>query len=158
MTLAPTPTQVNVHEMVERFTVVSSEDNPNIASQGIRSPYVEQEWLPYLRPTALLFARRCDEMFAKPDDGHQSVAVIVSRWADSLGVFPEEIIAARNRLIRFGFATWDGNKLTLRRYWEPVPEAIKTPEHRAALLAIPDIVLPQLNPYIEPVDDDADRG
>ena len=142
----------DTNEQVDRFTVTASNDTPDVASQGIRSPYVEDAWLPFLRPTALLFARRCDIMLSMLQDGHSSISVIVARWAESLGVYPEEIIAARNRLIRFGFATWDGTKLTLRRYWPPVPEAINTPAHRAALMAIPDVVMPELMPAIEEAD------
>ena len=32
-----------------------------------------------------------------------------------------------------------GPVLSLKRHWPPVPDSIATPEHRALLLAIPDL-------------------
>ena len=92
-----------------------------------------------------MFARRCcDQMLSQLKDGAQSISVIVGRWAEALGMlYPEQVVAAKNRLVRFGMATWDTKTgvLHLKRHWPPVPEAIATPEHRAMLLAIPDLPL-----------------
>ena len=134
--LAPMPT-------LDRFTVTAADSGPSALSQPVRSAYVEECWLPFLGCEALMFARRCDQMLSQLKDGAQSIAVIVSRWASDLGmIYPEQVVAAKNRLVRFGLATWDGKSvLALRRHWPPVPDAIATPEHRALLLAIPDLPL-----------------
>ena len=130
----------NLNKVIDRFSVTAADALPDTASQSVRSSYVEEAWLPFLRPTALLFARRCDELLSSLHDGQQSVAIIVARWSEALGVYPEEILAARNRLIRFGFASWDGTVMSLKRHWPIVPAAIQTPEHRAALMSIPDFL------------------
>lgn len=133
-------------QMLDRFTVTASAANPEIGSQGVRTQYVEDAWLPFLGPAALLFARKCDHALSNLQNGQQSVAIIVSRWAEVLGVYPEEVIAAKNRLLRFGLATWEDKTtvLSLHRHWPAVPAAIMTPEHRALLLSISDIALPAL--------------
>ena len=148
MTLAPIETAVTV----DRFSVTAAAGGPSPMSEGVRSAYVEDQWLPFLGPAALLFARRCDNMLASLKDGQQSIAVLVHRWASDLGVYPEEVIAAKNRLLRFGLAEWEpkGNVLSLCRHWPPVPAAIATPEHRALLLAVPDIALPSLDDATDP--------
>ena len=128
--------------ILDRFTVTAASGAPNPLSQPVRSAYVEESWLPYLGCEAVMFARRCDEKLSSLKDGAQSVAVIVSRWAEALGMlYPEQIIAAKNRLVRFGMATWDAKSgiLALNRHWPPVPEAIATPEHRMLLLGLPDL-------------------
>jgi hypothetical protein len=150
MTLAPidpTPTA----PVIDRFTVVAASIGPDPLSQPVRSAYVEDAWLPYLGPCALLFARRLDHMLANLQDGHQSVSVLVHRWASDLGVYPEEVLAAKNRLLRFGLATWEakGNQFALLRHWPPVPAAIATPEHRALLVGLADL------PMIPPGEDES---
>ena len=140
MTLAqienPTP-------VIERFSVCAHSDGPDKVSHPVTSPYVEEHWLPYVGPTALLFARRCDAILK---DNSQTVAVIVHRWATDLGVYPEEILAARMRLINWAFADLDAKSgmLSLRRHWPLVPLCVTTPVHRQLLLAVPD--LPTLIP------------
>ena len=127
--------------LLDRFTVTASQTKPDVGSEGIRSAYVEEAWLPYLGPSALLFARRCDAALATLQDGAKSVAVIVARWAEALGIDNEEVVAAKNRLVRFGLARWDAKStvLDLHRHWPAVPAAITTPEHRSILLAISDL-------------------
>jgi hypothetical protein len=132
--------------VLDRFTVTTADGGPTPLSQPIRSAYVEECWLPFLGCEALMFARKCDEKLSRLKDGAQSFNVMIATWASDLGMlYPEQVIAAKNRLIRFGLATW-GDKapvLSLKRHWPPVPEAIATPEHRALLLAIPDLPLTQ---------------
>lgn len=129
--------------VLDRFTVTAADGGPGPLTESVRSAYVEEAWLPYLGCEALMFARRCDQQLSQLKDGAQSIAVIVSRWASDLGMlYPEQVIAAKNRLIRFGMATWgDKTVLHLKRHWPQVPDAIATPEHRALLLAIPDLPL-----------------
>lgn len=124
--------------VVERFSVTAHTDGPDKVSYPLASAYVEEHWLPYIGPTALLLARRCDTILR---DNSQTVAVIVNRWATDLGVYPEELLAARTRLINWAFADYDPktNMIQLRRHWPPVPLCVTTPAHRALLLAIPDI-------------------
>ena len=127
---------------VDRFSVTASGVSPEPASQGIRTHDVEEHWTPFLGPTAMLFARRCDHLLSNLKNGEQSITVNIRKWAELLGVYPEEIIAAKHRLMRYGLAVWEakGSVLSLHRNWPPVPAAIQTPEHRGVLLAIPDIV------------------
>lgn len=134
---------MNPPPTLDRFTVVATDTTPGVDTYPVRSPYVEDEWLPYLGPAALLFARRCDHALSSLTEGHQSIAVLVHRWAEALGVYPEEVVAARNRLLRFGLATWEpkGNIMGLDRHWPPVPAAIATPEHRPVLLGLSDMPL-----------------
>ena len=148
MTLATIENPVTI----DRFTVTAAAGGPSPMSEGVRSAYVEDHWLPYLGPAALLFARRCDNLLATLKDGQQSIAVLVHRWASDLGIYPEEVVAAKNRLLRFGLATWEekGNVFSLYRHWPPVPAAIATPEHRALLLAVPDLPLPALDDASDP--------
>lgn len=152
-----TPTPVN---QLDRFTVVASGVSPEPASQGIRTHDVEENWTPFLGPTAMMVARKCDHQLSNLKDGQSSIAVIVTRWAESLGVFPEEILAAKNRLLRYGLAEWEekGHILSLHRNWPPVPAAIRTPEHRAMLLSIPDLRFDQPPVITEVTDDEADNG
>jgi hypothetical protein len=133
--------------VLDRFSVTAADGGPSPMSQPVRSAYVEEAWLPYLGPPALLFARKCDHLLAHLKDGQQSVAVLVNRWADALGVYPEQILAAKHRLVRFGLAEWEpkGNVLRLHRHWPPVPAAIATPEHRAVLLTVPDLPIPSMD-------------
>ena len=143
MTLAPvtdvpeTPVEPKV---LDRFTVIAATQGPTPTSESVRSPYVEEFWLPFLGPCALLFARKCDVMLANLKNGEQSVSVNIRKWGDALGVYPEEIVAAKNRLLRFGLATWEekGYALALKRHWPAVPEAIATPEHKSVLLSLND--------------------
>jgi hypothetical protein len=137
---------------LDRFTVIASAVSPEPASQGIRTQSVEAEWTPYIGPTAMLFARKLDHALSNLKNSERHISVIVHRWAADLGVYPEEIIAARNRLIRWAFATWEdkGNIMSLNRNWGPVPACVKTPEHRAVLMAIPDIVFPVASGIADP--------
>ena len=128
--------------VLDRFSVTAADSGPTPLSESVRSTYVEECWLPFLGCEAVMFARRCDQMLSQLKDGAQSISVIVSRWADSLGMlYPEQVVAAKNRLVRFGMATWDPKTgvLSLKRHWPQVPEAIATPEHRKLLLAISDL-------------------
>ena len=126
MTLAqldlPTP-------VIERFSVCAHSTAPTRCPTRCPSPYVEEQWLPYIGPTALIFARRCDAILK---DNTQTVAVIVHRWATDLGVYPEELLAARDRLINWAFAELDpkSGMMSLRRHWPPVPLCVTTPVHR----------------------------
>ena len=127
--------------LLDRFSVTAADTGPTPLTESVRSPYVEECWLPYLGCEALMFARRCDQQLSQLKDGAQSIAIIVTRWADALGmIYPEQVLAAKNRLVRFGMATWDDkNVLALKRHWPQVPDAIATAEHRKLLLAIPDL-------------------
>jgi hypothetical protein len=124
--------------LIERFSVCAHLDGPDPMSHPLASPYVETHWTPYIGPTALLLARRID---AQLKDNTQTVAVIVARWASDLGVYPEELVGARNRLVNWAFADNDPktNMLSLRRHWPPVPLCVTTEAHRALLLAVPDL-------------------
>jgi hypothetical protein len=123
---------------IRRFTITSMEgEKPTGDSHRVSSEYVEHEWLPYLGPTALLFARRIDYLMST--DGKN--AVDVKHWADQLGVCQAEVLLAANRLIRFGLAQWSerDKTLLLSRHWPSVPMAIATPQHRSVLLDLPDV-------------------
>lgn len=132
--------------VLDRFAVTTADGGPTTMSESVRSAYVEEAWLPYLGPTALIFARRCDAKLATLKDGQQSITVHITKWGEAMGCYPEEVVAAKNRLMRFGLAVWEpkGNMLGLLRHWPPVPPAITTPEHRQLLLAVPDIAPAEL--------------
>ena len=146
MTLAPVtdPVEVvDVEMMLDRFTVTSdtARDKPTGEyPHRVTAEYVEREWLSYLGPAALLFARKCDYQLAQLKTEQTSIAVLVHRWADELGIYPEELLAAKNRLLRFRMAKWEpkSNLFVIKRHWPPVPDSIATPEHKAALLSLPD--------------------
>ena len=144
MTLAPvTDMPVEEPQTLDRFTVTSDTTRDKPTSEyphRVTSEYVEREWLTYLGPAALLFARKCDQQLALLKDTQTSIAVLIHRWADELGVYPEELIAAKGRLLRFRMARWEdkGNIFVLKRHWPQVPESIATPEHKAALLSLAD--------------------
>lgn len=125
------------HRDIRRFTITAKEEQPDSTSQRVRSEYVEEAWLPYIGPTALLLARRMD--LALSNAGKS--AVVVAQIAEGLGVYPEEIIAACHRLARYGLAEWSERDPTLylSRYWPKVPAAIQTKMHRQALLSLPDV-------------------
>ena len=139
--------------VLDRFSVAAASTGPTPTSESVRSAYVESEWLPYLGPTTIIFARRADAMLATLKDGQQSITVHIRKWAEAMGCYPDDITAAKNRLLRFGLATWEpkGNMLSIERHWPLVPPAIATPEHRALLLAVPDLPVPDL-PALEPGD------
>lgn len=123
---------------VHRFTITSMEgEHPGVDTHQIKSEYVEINWLPFLGPTALLFARRIDHILTT--DGKNAVGIKV--WGELLSVKPEEILLAANRLIRFGLATWSDRDKTLliSRHWPSVPMAIMTAQHRHVLLDLPDV-------------------
>jgi|SRR5262245_23338931 len=104
--------------------------------ERVQSSYVEEHWLPFVGPIALVLARRLDSKLAS----EARVAVEAGRWADHLGVTPADITAAFYRLCRYGLVEeGDGeNHYRLYRHWPPVPLAISTPPHRAALIALDD--------------------
>jgi hypothetical protein len=121
-----------------KFTITAPEgEAPTPDSERVRSEYVEECWLPYLGPTALLLARRIDLTLSSQNKS----ALGVEKVAEALGVYPEEIIAACHRLVRYGLANWSDRDpmLLLHRHWPKVPAAIATPPHRRALMALPDV-------------------
>ena len=123
---------------MRHFTITSMEgEKPGVDTHTINSEYVEHEWLPFLGPCALLFARRVN--FLLTTDGKNAVGI--KAWSELLGVQQDEILLAANRLIRFGLATWSDRDKTflISRHWPSVPMAIKTPQHRAVLLDLPDV-------------------
>ena len=144
MTLAPVNDLSTDQEiptpLLDRFTVVASSQGSTPMSESVRSGYVEEAWLPLIGPTALLFARRCDHLLAHMKDGEKSVSVNIRKWAEALGVYPEEVLGAKNRLLRFALAVWEekGNVLHLHRQWPPVADALITPKHKSALLSLQD--------------------
>jgi hypothetical protein len=122
---------------LSRFTVTSDQDNPHqhtLVDHRVRSEYVEDNWLPFIGPVALILARRLDARLGY----EQRVAVETARWCEGLGVEPVDLLTAVNRLVRYGLAEWgDGqNLLRLHRFWPAVPPAIATPPHKAALAAL----------------------
>lgn len=120
-----------------RFTLTTRDgEAPTAGSSRVRSEYVEEAWLPFLGPAALTFARRADLALST----QSSCGVEVARWAQTLGMEPEELLAAANRLARYGLAEWMGDNFVLSRHWPPVPAAITTVPHRAALIALEDVV------------------
>lgn len=125
-------------DTIRRFTITSMEgEKPTSDSHRVGSEYVEHEWLPYLGPTALLLARRIDWLLST--DGKN--AVDTHHWAQQLGVRASDILLGANRLIRFGLAAWSDRDKTLimTRHWPSVPPAIRTDQHRAVLMDLPDI-------------------
>lgn len=124
---------------INRFTITQPEGEvitPD--SNQVRSAYVEEHWLAYIGTTALLLARRID--LALSTGGTGKSVIDVHKMADALGCYPEEVIAACHRLCRYGLASWSDRDPTLylNRHWPKIPAAIQTPEHRAALMALPD--------------------
>ena len=122
---------------LRHFTITGDVRTNELANHRIRSEYVEEHWLPFIGPTAMLFARRCDLTLTHDN----KAAVPISKWAESFGVTYEDLLSAVRRLIRYGLATWveRDSTLLLRRHWPSVPEAITTPEHKAVLTGLPDI-------------------
>lgn len=110
-------------------------DMPNVTTHKVRSEYVEEEWLTFIGPAALLTARRMDQQLATAT----TQGCEVKAWARTLGVTPVELLAALNRLARFGLGEWHGDQtFLLRRHWPTVPVAILTPPHREALMSLAD--------------------
>ena len=137
MTMTSPSTAVEpMREPVQRFSFSAVDEVTPPNSHSVRSPYVEENWLAYIGPTALLLARRIDSALTTDHKG----AVEVSKWADSMGVYPEELLMAVSRLIRFGLATWNERDKTflLVRQWPAIPQCIQTSLHRKALLSITD--------------------
>jgi hypothetical protein len=123
---------------IRRFTITSLEgEKPGSDTHRVSSEYVEQEWLPYIGPAALVLARRIDWLLTT--DGKN--AIDVHKWAEMLGVRQADILLSANRLIRFGLAGWSERDKTLimTRHWPSVPAAIKTLQHRSVLLDLPDV-------------------
>ena len=125
-------------EPLRRFTITLMEgEKPGPDTHRVNSEYVEHEWLPFLGPTALLLARRIDYILTT--DGKNQIDI--HKWGVDLGVRQGKILLAANRLIRFGLATWSDRDKTLlmSKHWPSVPTAIRTPQHRAVLLDLPDV-------------------
>ena len=120
-----------------RFTVTSDQEHPHhhsLEGHRVTSEYVEDNWIAFIGPVALVLARRLDRRLGY----EHRVAVETARWCDSLGVTPAELLVGVNRLVRYGLAEWgDGeNHLRLHRIWPVVPAAISTAPHKAALSAL----------------------
>src|SRR5262245_48873645 len=125
-------------EPIRRFTITSMEgEKPGVDTHRVGSEYVEHEWLPFIGPAALLLARRIDWLLTT--DGKNQVDI--HKWGEMLGVPQQQVLLAANRLIRFGLASWsDRDKcLIMSRYWPSVPMAIRTSQHRAVLMDLPDV-------------------
>jgi hypothetical protein len=118
-----------------RYTVTGIEGDR--MWERVQSAYCEDAWLPFLGPTALVLARRLDARLAS----EARVAVEVGRWADALGVEPDDVVTAFHRLLRYGLAEpGEGeNHFRLLRHWPTVPPAITTMPHRTALMALKDL-------------------
>src|SRR5262245_43645230 len=70
-----------------RFTVTSDQDNPHqhtLVDHRVRSEYVEDNWLPFIGPVALILARRLDSRLGY----EQRVAVETARWCEAIGIEP----------------------------------------------------------------------
>jgi hypothetical protein len=121
-------------EPARRYTVTGIDGDR--MWERVPSAYVEESWLPFVGPVALVLARRLDNKLAS----EARVAVETGRWAAHLGVQPDDITTAFLRLWRYGLVeAGDGeNHYRLYRHWPPVPMAIATPPHRAALLSLSD--------------------
>src|SRR5262245_29586239 len=121
---------------LRHFTITGDARTNELANHRIRSEYVEEAWLPFLGPTAMLFARRADQTLTHDNKS----AVPIAKWADSFGVSYEDLLSAVHRLIRYGLATWVERDSTLlvRRHWPSVPDAITTPQHKAVLTSLTD--------------------
>ena len=119
---------------VRNFTITAME---NSSEGGFALKQVEEEWLPYLGPTTLVLARKIDGILATEN----KYAINVPKWADAMGVSPNELLTACHRLVRYALATWGDRDPTLFvvRKWPNVAAAMKTPAHKAALIALPDI-------------------
>jgi hypothetical protein len=137
MTLSPTE---DVPRPLARFTVAAlAHEGQEPAQNMVRSEYVEENWTAYVGPIAILLARKLDQVLSREN----KTAVQVKVLAQQLGVEEVEILQACHRLVRFGLAGWSHRDPTfyLARRWPAVPAAILTPQHREALLALPDEVL-----------------
>jgi hypothetical protein len=121
-----------------RFILASADDKPTEGTQRVRSEYVEDNWLPYIGPHALVLARLMDRWLAvAPTQG-----VVVKAWAHLTGMTEVDLVAALERLIRYGLAEWGAgadNTFVLVRHWPLVPPAILTKRHRDALTALEDL-------------------
>jgi hypothetical protein len=110
-------------------------DTQPTGAHKVRSEYVEEQWLAYIGPTALLVARRMDNALSTVT----TQGCNVSQWSKEMGITPEELMRALNRLARFGLGEWQGDQtFLLRRHWPSVPLAIATQVHREALLTLAD--------------------
>lgn len=119
---------------VTRFSIGPSQvDNP--AGYKVRSDYCEEHWIAFIGPSALVIARKMDNLLASSS----SSAVSVKMWSAQLGITEPELVAAVRRLARYGLGEWVGDaKFLLRRHWPEIPAAITTPRHKRALLDLPD--------------------
>ena len=121
-----------------KFTITSPEgETPGGEHERVRSDYVEDSWLPYLGPAAVLLARRIALIL----ETEHKAQLDVDKWGKWLGLPGDDVLAACHRLVRYGLAVWGDRDpmLTMQRFWPRVPPAISTPPHRAVLTALPDV-------------------
>ena len=129
---------------LRRFTITSIEgETPQPGYERVRSEYVEHEWLRFLGPTAIIFARWIDLTLST----EHKYAVDVPRRAREMCVTPTELVGACHRLVRYGLAHWSDRDpmLSMARYWPRVPAAITSDIHRSVLLDIDDDALARTN-------------
>lgn len=126
---------------LRHFTITGDARSNELHNHRIRSEYVEENWLPFIGPTAMLFARKCDLTLTHDNRS----AVRITAWAEGFGVSFEDLLSSVHRLIRYGLATWvdRDSTLLLRRHWPSVPDAINTPQHKAVLTSLPDVPDPR---------------
>jgi len=120
-----------------KFTVTAAEgEQPDAGSHRILSEYTETEWVSFLGPVAILFARRADRLLQH----EHKIGVDVDKWGKAMRVDGNEILTALQRLVDFGLATISDRDPTLiiSRHWPPVAAAICTPRHRQVLTQLPD--------------------
>ena len=111
-------------------------DTPPSHTYRVPSQYVEDNWLAFIGPIALLVARRMDNALV---NGATNAGCNVKQWSVEMGITADQLMAACNRLERFGLGEWHGDQTFLiRRHWPTVPLAILTPRHRQALLSLAD--------------------
>lgn len=120
-------------EDLKRFTITSVEGEvPEGGTHRVRSDYVEEAWLPYLKPTAILLARKIDLILST----NHKHAIDVGKWSREMGVTSEELLEACDTLVNYALATWGDKDPTLfvARYWPTLPPSIQTPKHKELLL------------------------
>ena len=120
-----------------KFTVTAIEgETPDAGSHRILSEYTEAEWVGFLGPVTILFARRADRLLQH----EHKIGVDVDKWGKAMRVDGDTILTACQRLVDYGLATISDRDPTLyiSRHWPPVPAAIRTPRHRQVLTELPD--------------------
>lgn len=124
---------------LRHFTITAAElRNGEVSNHRIRSDYVEEHWLPFVGPNAMLFARKCDLILSHDN----KAAVRIAAWANGFSIDEDALMKSIHRLIRYGLANWSARDTTLLllRFWPTVPTAILTSEHAAVLRSLPDRV------------------